>query len=127
MIGAMLYGLPGIWDAINAFRTIDRNTQFTLAVSAPDYLALFGFVLFISFVAIYFIVPRILGRSWRYAGLVRWHFWLSIVGLGFLVFDLTIAVWIQGFGLMDPKVPIPAVLDMVAPIVITHNPADATL
>jgi cytochrome c oxidase cbb3-type subunit 1 len=127
MIGAMLYGLSGIWDAINAFRTIDRITQFTLAVSARNYLALFGFVLFISFGAIYFIVPRILGRSWRYAGLVRWHFWLSIVGLGFLVFDLTIAGVIQGFGLMDPKVPIPAVLDMVAPFVSAQILAAATI
>src|SRR6267378_3832397 len=117
MIGAMLYGLSGIWDAINAFRTIDRITQFTLAVSARNYLALFGFVLFISFGAIYFIVPRILGRFWRYALLVRWHFWLSIAGLGFLVFDLTIAGVLQGFGLMDPKVPIPAILDMIAPFV----------
>jgi cbb3-type cytochrome oxidase subunit 1 len=72
-------------------------------------------------------VPRILGRSWRYAGLVRWHFWLSIVGLGFLVFDLTIAGVIQGFGLMDPKVPIPAVLDMVAPFVSAQILAAATI
>jgi cytochrome c oxidase cbb3-type subunit I len=127
MIGAMLYGLSGIWDAINAFRTIDRITQFTLAVSARNYLALFGFVLFISFGAIYFIVPRVLGRSWRYAGLVRWHFWLSIVGLGFLVFDLTIAGVIQGFGLMDPKVPIPAILDMVAPFMSAQILAAATI
>jgi cytochrome c oxidase cbb3-type subunit 1 len=117
MTGAMFYGLSGIWDAINAFRTIDRVTQFTLAASARTYLTLFGFVFFVSFGAIYFIVPRLLGRFWRFAGLVRWHFWLSIAGLGFLVFDLTIAGVIQGFGLMDPKVPIPAVLDLIAPFV----------
>jgi len=117
MIGAMLYGLSGIWDAINAFRTIDRITQFTLAVSARNYLMLFGFFFFVSFGAIYFIVSRILGRSWRYALLVRWHFWLSIAGLGLLVFDLTIAGVLQGLGLMDPKVPIPAILDMIAPFV----------
>jgi cytochrome c oxidase cbb3-type subunit 1 len=117
MIGAMLYGLSGIWDAVNAFRTIDRITQFTLAVSARNYLILFGFFFFVSFGAIYFIVPRLLGRFWRYAGLVRWHFWLSIVGLGFLVFDLTIAGVLQGLGLLDPKVSIAAILDMIAPFV----------
>ena len=115
MIGAMLYGLSGIWDAINAFRTINRVTQFTLAVPARTYLTLFGFVFFVSFGAIYFIVPRLLRRFWRYAGLVRWHFWLSICALGFLVFDLTIAGVIQGFGLMDPKVPMPAILNLIAP------------
>src|SRR5260221_1944120 len=67
MIGAMLYGLSGIWDAMNAFRPIDRITQFILADSARNYVALFGFVLFISLGAIYFIVPCILGRYWRYA------------------------------------------------------------
>jgi cytochrome c oxidase cbb3-type subunit I len=117
MTGAMLYGLSGIWDAVNAFRTIDGITQFTLAVPARTYLTLFGFVFFVSFGAIYFIVPRLLGRLWRFAVLVRWHFWLSIASLGFLVFDLTIAGVLQGFGLMDPKVPIPAILDMIAPFV----------
>jgi cytochrome c oxidase cbb3-type subunit I len=117
MTGAMLYGLSGIWDAVNAFRTIDRITQFTLAVSARTYLVLFGFVFFVSFGAIYFIMPRLLGRFWRFAGLVRWHFWLSIASLGLLLFDLTIAGVIQGLGLMDPKVSVPAILDLIAPFV----------
>jgi cytochrome c oxidase cbb3-type subunit I len=120
MTGAMFYGLAGVWDAFNAFRTIDRITQFTLAVPARTYLALFGFVFFIGFGAIYFVVPRLLGRFWRFAGLVRWHFWLSIAGLGFLVFDLTIAGVLQGLGLMDPKVSVPAILDLIAPFVIAQ-------
>jgi len=120
MTGAMFYGLAGVWDAFNAFRTIDRITQFTLAVPARTDLALFGFVFFIGFGAIYFVVPRLLGRFWRFAGLVRWHFWLSIAGLGFLVFDLTIAGVLQGLGLMDPKVSVPAILDLIAPFVIAQ-------
>jgi cytochrome c oxidase cbb3-type subunit 1 len=120
MIGTMFYGLAGIWDAINAFRTIDRITQFTLAMPARTYLALFGFVFFVGFGAIYFVMPRLLGRFWRFAGLVRWHFWLSIAGLGFLVFDLTIAGVLQGFGLLDPKVSVPAILDLIAPFVIAQ-------
>ena len=127
MIGAMLYGLSGIWDAINAFRTVDRITQFTLAVPARYYLTLFGFVFFVSFGAIYFIMPRILGRSWRYAVLVPWHFWLAIVGLGFLVFDLTIAGVLQGLGLLDPKVPIPAILDLITPFVVGQIVAAALI
>ncbi len=115
MIGAMLYGLSGVWDATNAFRTIDEVTQFTLAALARTYLTLFGFVFLVSFGAIYFIVPRLLERTWRFVELVRWHFWLSIVGLGLLLFDLTIAGVIQGLGLLDPKVPIPAILDLIAP------------
>src|SRR5260221_12550334 len=54
MIGAMLYGLSGIWDAINEFRTIDRFTQFILAVSGQKYLSRLGFVFFVSFWLIYF-------------------------------------------------------------------------
>jgi cytochrome c oxidase cbb3-type subunit I len=120
MTGAMFYGLAGIWDAINALRTIDQITQFTLAVPARTYLTLFGFVSFVSAGAVYFIVPRLLGRYWKYSGLVRWHFWLSVAGLGFLVFDLTIAGVLQGFGLMDPKVSVPAILDLIAPFVFSQ-------
>jgi cytochrome c oxidase cbb3-type subunit 1 len=118
MTGAMLYGLSGIWDAINALRTVDQITQFTLAMPARTYLTLFGFVSFVSFGAVYFVVPRLLGRSWRFTALVRWHFWLNIAGLGFLVFDVTIAGVIQGLGLMDPKVSFPAILDLISPFVI---------
>jgi cytochrome c oxidase cbb3-type subunit I len=120
MTGAMFYGLSGIWDAINALRTINEITQFTLAVPARTYLSLFGFVSFVSAGAVYFIVPRLLGRYWKYSGLVRWHFWLSVAGLGFLVFDLTIAGVLQGFGLMDPKVSVPAILDLIAPFVLSQ-------
>jgi cytochrome c oxidase cbb3-type subunit 1 len=123
MIGALFYGLSGIWDAINALRTIDQITQFTVAVSARTYLTLFGFVSFVTAGAIYFIVPRLLGRYWKFAGLVRWHFWLGVSGLGFLVFDLTIAGVLQGLGLMDPKITVPAILDLIAPFLFGQIPA----
>jgi cytochrome c oxidase cbb3-type subunit I len=84
---------------------------------------LFGFVSFVTAGAVYFIVPRLLGRYWKFAGLVRWHFWFGVVGLGFLVFDLTIAGVLQGLGLIDPKITVPAILDLIAPFLISQIPA----
>src|SRR5260221_4496887 len=46
MIGAMLYGLSGILDAIKSFLANDLITQFTLSVSARYYMALLCVVFF---------------------------------------------------------------------------------
>ena len=115
IVGAMLLGLAAFWDAVNATRTISRITQFTWATPARLNLLLFGFFCLVTFGAIYYILPRVLGRVWQYATYIRWQFWLLIVGLGLLVFDQTIAGVIQGLGLEDPKVEFPAILDLIAP------------
>src|SRR5258708_1524089 len=125
----VVFWLP-LWFVAYATRTGGRfllYSDHSRPAPLQCALAVVRVLAFVSFGAIYFIVPRILGRSWRSAGLVRWHFWLSIVGLGFLVFDLTIAGVIQGLGLMDPKVPIPAVLDMMAPFVAAQILAAAAI
>ncbi len=118
--GGMVFGLASIWDALTTFRTVNRIIEFTWAVPARTYLTLFGFVTLVAFGAIYYILPRLVGRSWRYTKLIQLHFWFSIVALSTLVFTLTIAGVLQGFGLMDPKVPFAAILDLTKPFLLGY-------
>ena len=118
--GGMVFGLASIWDALTTFRTVHRVIEFTWAVPARTYLTLFGFVTLVAFGAIYYILPRLVGRSWKYTKLIQLHFWFSIVALSTLVFTLTIAGVLQGFGLMDPKVPFAAILDLTRPFLLGY-------
>jgi cytochrome c oxidase cbb3-type subunit I len=119
--GGMLFGLAGIWNAITTFRSVNRILEFTWAITARTDLFLIGFVTLVCFGAIYYILPRLIGRSWKYTKLIQVHFWLSIVALGLLVFDLTIAGVLQGFGLVDPKVPFAAVIDLSRPFLLGYE------
>jgi cytochrome c oxidase cbb3-type subunit 1 len=119
--GGMVFGLAGIWNAITTFRSVNRILEFTWAITARTDLFLIGFVTLVCFGAIYYILPRLIGRAWKYTKLIQVHFWLSIVALGTLVFDLTIAGVLQGFGLVDPKVPFAAVIDLSKPFLLGYE------
>jgi cytochrome c oxidase cbb3-type subunit 1 len=119
--GGMVFGLAGIWNAITTLRSVNRILQFTWGTTARTDLFLIGFVTLVCFGAIYYVLPRLVGRSWKYTRLIQWHFWFSIIALGTLVFDLTIAGVLQGFGLMDPKVPFAAVLDLIKPFLLGYE------
>ena len=56
------------------------------------------------FGAIYFAVPRLTGRAWASAGLVRGHAALAIFGVVLLVVSLAAAGWTQSRDLLDAKV-----------------------
>jgi cytochrome c oxidase cbb3-type subunit I len=118
VIGGMIFGLAGIWNAVGSFRSINRVFQFTWAEPARIYLVLIGFVSLVCFGAIYYILPRLVGRDWVYTKVIQFHFWVTIVGLGFVAFNLTIAGVLQGLGLMDAKVPFAAILDLIRPFLL---------
>jgi cytochrome c oxidase cbb3-type subunit I len=127
VVGAMIYTFAGIWGGLNSLRDVSRITQFTLASSARTPLSLYGFFSMIAFGSYYYIVPRLLQRDWLSLGLVKTHFWLSVVGLGLLCFQLTVGGIIQGFGLLDPKIPFAAISDLVRPFLFLQIVAVALL
>jgi cytochrome c oxidase cbb3-type subunit 1 len=119
--GGMVFGLASIWNAITTFRSVNHILQFTWAITARTDLFLIGFVMLVCFGAIYYILPRLVGRSWKYTRLIQLHFWFSIIALGTLAFNLTIAGVLQGFGLMDQKVPFAAVIDLIKPFLLGYG------
>ena len=102
VIGAMAYTAYGLEGSLISTRTIAQITQFTFVTFGHAQLGLFGFFSMILFGAYYYIVPRLLERQWLSPGFIKSHFWFSVVGIGLLLFALTIGGLIQGFGLQDP-------------------------
>lgn len=121
VIGAMAYTAYGFEGSLISTRTIGQITQFTFVTFGHAQLGLFGFYSMILFGAYYYIVPRLLNRQWLVPGFMTAHFWLSVVGIGLLLFDLTIGGLIQGFGLQDPQVSMSAVSDLLGPFLLIQN------
>jgi cytochrome c oxidase cbb3-type subunit I len=119
--GAVIYTIYSFVGSIISVRSIAQFTQFTLIMVLHSQLGLFGFYSMILFGALYYIVPRLLNRQWLFHKLIETHFWLVVVGLGLLLFDLTIGGLIQGFGLEDPQVPMIAVNDLLEPFLAIQS------
>ncbi len=119
--GAMIYTVYSVEGAIISLRSVAEFTQFTFVTQVHTDLGLIGFVSLILFGAIYYIVPRLLGREWLFHKLVTTHFWFLVTGLGLLYFSLTIGGMIQGFGLADPDVPMIALSDLLQPFLTIQN------
>jgi cytochrome c oxidase cbb3-type subunit I len=119
--GAMIYTVYAVEGGIVSLRSVAQFTQFTVITQVHSELGLIGFVSLILFGAIYYIVPRLLGRQWLFPKLVTMHFWSLVTGLGLLYVSLTIGGLIQGFGLADPQVPMIAMSDLLQPFLTVQN------
>jgi Cbb3-type cytochrome oxidase, subunit 1 len=45
------------------------------------------------FGSMYYIVPRLVGREWRYGSLIKLHFWASAYGIGLMTLMLLAAAF----------------------------------
>jgi len=115
VFGAMAYTLVSFQGSMMAIPQYNGVMHFTDGTIGHAHLGLYGFFTMIMFGAMYYIMPRIIGWEWPSANLIRWHFWLSAVGIGIMVIALTLGGFIQGFALNDPAVAFMSILDFVWP------------
>jgi cytochrome c oxidase cbb3-type subunit 1 len=70
--------------------------QFTQAHVGYSHLGLYAFFTMVMFGSMYYIVPRLVGREWRYASLIKLHFWASAYGVMLMVLMLLVSGIVQG-------------------------------
>ncbi len=68
------------------------------------------------FGSMYYIVPRLVGREWRYATLIKLHFWGSAYGIGLMILMLLAGGFIQGINTQDPSLPFSESVQAFSPI-----------
>lgn len=102
-VGGLMYTASSIQGSFEALRGVNVVTHFTHYTVAHAHLGLYGFVTFVFFGAIYFIVPRIIHREWPYPKLITLHFWLAFVGIAIYFIGLSIGGWLQGEAMLDAK------------------------
>jgi cytochrome c oxidase cbb3-type subunit I len=109
--GLGAYVLVGVLNAITSFRGVAVETQFTLLDTAFQQLALYGAVTMIFFGAIYYMVPRLIGRPWASVGLTVGHRILVKVGVVLMLVTLGVAGWTQGADLLNEKITLAGVFE----------------
>ncbi|HEX8373459.1 MAG TPA: cbb3-type cytochrome c oxidase subunit I [Chthoniobacterales bacterium] len=102
VVGAMAFTVSSITAIILSLRTAAQQTGLTYVDVAQSHLVLYGFFTFIMFGAIYFIVPRLVGREWVSSTFIRLHFWGVAYGIGLTIVVLTIAGLFQGKDWANP-------------------------
>ena len=102
VFGAIAYSAFSIVGVIISLRSMARIVQFTEVSMGWTYMGLYAFFTMVIFGSMYYIVPRLVGREWRYASLIKLHFWASAYGIGLMVLLLLVGGFVQGLSLNDP-------------------------
>lgn len=110
VFAAMSYTAVSIQGSFTAVPTVNHITHFTHYTIAHAHLGMYAFVTMMLFGSMYYIVPRLTNREWPSARLIRWHFWLTAVGVLVYWGALTVGGVEQGMELANPNI---AFLDIV--------------
>jgi cytochrome c oxidase cbb3-type subunit 1 len=113
VFGAFAYTVFSVVGVLLSLRSVAGIVHFTQASIAYSHLGLYAFFTMVMFGSMYYIVPRLVGREWRYASLIKLHFWSSAYGVGLMVFMLFSAGIAQGVALDDPTLGFTATSEYV--------------
>ncbi len=100
--GVLAFLVAGFMRILGSLPPVSNVTDLTWFGPAMDQLNAYGFFAMVNFGAAYWIVPRLLGLEFPWAGLARAHFWLASLGLVLLAAPLAIAGVLEGLKLRSP-------------------------
>lgn len=105
VFGAMSYTFVSLQGSMQALRSLNEVVHFTHYVIAHAHIGMYAFVTMILFGGTYFILPRVLNWEWSSKGLIKWHFWLTAIGIILYIVALQIGgIW-QGIQMNNPDIP----------------------
>ena len=115
VFGAMSYTVFSVIGVLISLRSVARYVNFTQASIAYSHLGLYAFFTMVIFGAMYYIVPRLVGREWRYGSLIKLHFWASAYGIGLMTLMLLAGGFLQGADMQNPALPFSESIETVLP------------
>ncbi|MGO1500317.1 MAG: cbb3-type cytochrome c oxidase subunit I [Marinobacter sp.] len=101
-IGALMYTAASMQGSIEALRSVSSVTHFTHYTVGHAHLGVYAFVTFVLFGALYYVIPRLVGRVWPFPSFIVAHWWLVVVGFAIYFASLTFGGWLQGKAMLDP-------------------------
>jgi cytochrome c oxidase cbb3-type subunit I len=111
VFGAMSYTAVSLQGSSMALRSLNEVTHFTHYTIGHAHLGLYAFFTMTLFGSMYFIVPRLVGREWPSARLIRVHFWTTATGILLYFIVTSVGGVFQGRAMNNPDIPF---LDTVA-------------
>ncbi len=115
VFGAMSYTVFSAVGVLISLRSVARYVHFTEASVAYTQLGLYAFYSMIIFGSMYYIVPRLVGREWRYGSLIKLHFWAAVYGIGLMSLMLLAGGFVQGSGMNDPAIAFSESMQSILP------------
>jgi cytochrome c oxidase cbb3-type subunit I len=115
VFGAVSYTVFSLVGVLISLRSTARYLNFSEASVAYSHMGLYAFFTMIMFGSMYYIVPRLVGREWRYATLIKLHFWASAYGVGLMSLMLLAGGIMQGSSQNDPSLPFMESVQSVLP------------
>jgi cytochrome c oxidase cbb3-type subunit 1 len=111
----MSYTVFSLVGVLISLRSVARYVSFTQASIAYSHLGLYAFFTMVIFGSMYYIVPRLIGREWRYASLIKLHFWASAYGIGLMTLMLLAGGLTQGASMENPSLAFSESVESVLP------------
>jgi cytochrome c oxidase cbb3-type subunit 1 len=105
VFGAISYTVFSVVGLLISLRSVAAYVNFTEATVAYTHLGLYAFYTMVMFGSMYYIVPRLVGREWRYASLIKLHFWASVYGIGLMSLMLLAGGFVQGVSMNSAGLP----------------------
>jgi len=127
VFGAIAYTWVSFQGAIEALKDFSEVAHFTQYTVAHAHLGAYGFVAMTFFGLFYYMVPRLTGREWANATLIRIHFWCASIGITIYFVSLSIGGWWQGRMLNNPNVPIGNIVNYLLPYFFNRSIAGVLL
>jgi cytochrome c oxidase cbb3-type subunit 1 len=115
VFGAMSYTVFSVIGMLISLRSVASYVNFTQVSIAYSHLGLYAFFTMTIFGSMYYIVPRLVGREWRYGSLIKLHFWASAYGIGLMTLMLLAGGFLQGVNLESPALPFSESIETVLP------------
>jgi cytochrome c oxidase cbb3-type subunit 1 len=115
VFGAMSYTVFSAVGILMSLRSVARYLSFTQASVAFSHMGLYAFYSMIIFGSMYYIVPRLVGREWRYASLIKLHFWMAVYGVGLMSLMLLAGALVEGTSLDDASLSFVETVQSVLP------------
>lgn len=127
VLAAMSYTAVSLQGILTALVNVNRLTHFTHWTIAHSHLGVYMFVTMTLFGVIYYVLPRLVGREWPSANLIRAHFLMVGAGMVLYVVALGIGGVLQGARLLDPAVPFQASVEVAKPWLLARSVAAVIL
>lgn len=126
ILGAVYYLLGCFQGSVEALRRLQQLTHFNDFVIAHSHLTVFGSMVVWVIGGIYYVVPKISGRSLWSHRLASWHLWLTIIGFSLMAVGLIGQGYVQGT-MLAWGVPFVDTVKEMKPWWLTRTVAGATM
>jgi cytochrome c oxidase cbb3-type subunit 1 len=113
--GIIFYVIATFLSLLNMCPGFNSLLNFTDNVSASLIVSLLGFFGMTLFAGVYYIIPRLTGISWFSSVMIRWHFWLSIIGTSVMISSMVLGGVIEGAALNDSEITFTNILSYAQP------------